>query len=413
MSRFLLRFTGILMFNFVFLTGGSILTGNLLLPPASVVFLSAESNDQVGQRLVISRIDTRQHITHIQRLPYRSGVPRYIDNHCRILLPVLPDDQMKLVLMELASGGKPRVLFDFGANDSNPHTSWLPDERHIYLAYTSDTGYAFRLIDTTTGTAVPLDLKQAEGITTPVILWSPDSTYGLVYDHPVDSANPAPVYLLDVATGSISAPVLTTGQEFYWSPDSRYIAALDRNHQRVELIDARTLTLHQHQFAEINPWIGARWTPDNRLLFLARQSSRDTDFQGYAWQTGTAQPEKIALKISAGDFLTRNILHSGWSPDASKLYYEDRQDRIHILEAPTGTEIGLTSLPEKLSFTRGAWSADSRYLIIYVEVHPTLLIFDTVSQQRTILPVENSRLRFKELLFGGQVNLDTIVFDSQ
>jgi WD40 repeat protein len=111
---------------------------------------------------------------------------------------------------------------------------------------------------------------------------------------------PLNLYRLDPATGTLSLRIRSAGYTYLWSPDSRFIATITYDHE-ITIMDARTMTPQTRTFAELHHAAGIVWTPDNRLLFLAREAETDPNFQGYSLEPETNTLEPLALTLPVAD----------------------------------------------------------------------------------------------------------------
>lgn len=376
MTRALLRLTGILVLLSLLAAGGSIAFGRLLPPMPLAVFISVNEHYDMD----ITQVDTRTKTVHHLRVTDIEQYPYTRDIACHIVYTASVNEQLRLGYFDLQTGAHRYFLdvYKWGG-----YVSWLPDNRRTWIQYFTGRAspMAYILLDTASGAILPVNLSRYENLPPASVTWSPDSHYGVLAGRRDESRY---VYLLDTATAALTPLKAARNQVFLWSPDSRYLAAYNISTD-IALYDTVTGTWREQRFGDIQANSGISWTPDNRLLFLARVPTRQPDFQGYAWSPEDNRLTEIGLHIPAAHFNPNLPRRSAWSPDGTRLFYEDADSGVHLLDTHTGTEIAHVYAPGNFKFFTLIWSPDSRYLAAYHIDAGTLTFTDAQTGAQTVL----------------------------
>jgi hypothetical protein len=238
--------------------------------------------------------------------------------------------------------------------------------------------------------------------------WSPDSAYGA-------GKGDSNAVLRETASGTLTPLGETDFPLFYWSSDSRYLAVLrypSMMKTQLEILDVQTMTWYRRQVGELSYGTGIRWTPENDLLFFARAAYTEPVYQGYRWSFKTDTLVKLPFELPefGSNF---GLPGPPWSPDGTKIWYEDPQQMLHLLELDTGAEIAtLTGWTYGYDNGVSQWSPDSRYLVIYTGDSFTFI--DTVRRETTVLPVNTPHVygSFVELMMDWKTSPEPTFFDA-
>lgn len=401
MSRALLRqMTPGVLLLFALVTGITLLIGHLLPPAPLAVFISITPD----YSLRIARVDTRQRTVAVTSIDDVLDYPYTIDSRCRILYTVQIGPRSALAYASLITGEHHTYFDEYNGG----YAEWLPDGRHLWTQFTTGPNRAphYAVIDTVTNQIQPVALEQHENSPPLRLAWSPNSAYGLLYGW--RDARVMYAYLLDIATGALTPVPVSQNQAFLWSPDSRYLGWLDLK-QGIAAPEIAALTRPPQHSGEIHYGLGMAWSPDNRLLFIARPEN-GPDFQSYAWEPRTAVVVATGVRLPVTDVSYR-ILPAPWSPDGTRLYYEDPQNKVHILDVATGQELAALDSPDYDGYRTHAWSPDSRYLVSYNSYPPAFVFTEIATRRSTSIDIDAGSSTFAAFVDAWQHTSEPGIFE--
>jgi serine/threonine protein kinase/Tol biopolymer transport system component len=159
--------------------------------------------------------------------------------------------------------------------------------------------------------------------------WSPDGS-SLIFAS--DGVPNAPIYLLDLRTKHVSTVPGSNGRfSPHWSPDGRYIAAIQADNQTLMLYDVAT-----QSWAEIFGSLAGyeTWSHDGKYIYFEGLTAADTSFRVLRLRLSDRKIEEVADmrkvgRITAGGFDT----WFGLAPDNSPLVARDiSTQEIYALE---------------------------------------------------------------------------------
>jgi Tol biopolymer transport system component len=152
--------------------------------------------------------------------------------------------------------------------------------------------------------------------------WSPDGTR-LVFSRLPDNANTSDIRIMDLNTRQVSIIPDSAGLfSPRWSPDGRYIAAMDFTRNSTKLY------LYDFQAGKWSQWVNdlggiayPSWTPDGR--FVQYVSSRASTPSYNRVKVGSDQIQHLFDIPNANPYATNVGPWSGITPDSSIMYTRD------------------------------------------------------------------------------------------